>query len=247
MGHPTPANSLPRLTWAALRLAQPSESAAERSPDSPQQHAATRMTQTDEELVAAYVRGERSALRELMERYHTDLLRFLYRLTGQREIAEDAFQDTFLQLHLSAGRFDTTRRFRPWLFTIAANKARDALRKHRRQPMLTLSKPVAGEGSAEVVDLLEIATSAPSSRMAAAEQQAAVDQVLASLSYPLREVLLLAYFQRLSYAQIAEELSIPLGTVKSRLHSAVAQFAKRWKAQAYTRPPTDGGPTEPHG
>jgi RNA polymerase sigma-70 factor (ECF subfamily) len=60
------------------------------------------------------------------------------------------------------------------------------------------------------------------------EQSELVQRALAGLQYSLREILLLAYFQRLSYAQIADELEIPLGTVKSRLHAAVAAFGKQW-------------------
>lgn len=155
-------------------------------------------------------------------------MRFLTRLTGSRDAAEDAFQETFLQFHLSAAKFDTSRKLRPWLFTIAANKARDGLRKRGRQPALVLSRPVGDNESAEFVDLLEIDTPDPSQAVLSGEQREQVDLAVAKLSHPLREVLLLAYFQRLSYAQIADELGIPLGTVKSRLHAAVASFAKHW-------------------
>ena len=195
---------------------------------------------TDESLVARYVAGDRTALRTLVERYQPDLMRFLIRLTGDRQAAEDAFQETFLQLHTSAARFDTSRRLKPWLFTIAANKARDAMRKQRRQPKLGLSRPVAGDGSVEFVDLLEIETDHPGASLDAREQQELVDRAIGELSHPLREVLLLAYFQKLSYAQIADELGLPLGTVKSRLHAAVAQFAKQGSQQRGTERPAAG-------
>jgi RNA polymerase sigma-70 factor (ECF subfamily) len=184
---------------------------------------------TDEQLVADYVSGDREALRALIVRYELDLMRFLTRLMGDRDAAEDAFQETFLQFHHSAKRFDTSRRLKPWLFTIAANKARDAIRRRSRQPQLTLTRPVAGEGSVELIDLLEVGPADPGGRMHEQEQREMVDRAVAALSFPLREVLLLAYFQRLSYAQIAEELGIPLGTVKSRLHAAVAGFGKQWR------------------
>lgn len=183
---------------------------------------------SDEQLVRRYVKGDRDALREIIDRYQVDLMRFLVRLTGAQDAAEDAFQETFLQLHLSAARFDPSRRLRPWLFTIAANKARDGLRKKARQPLLVLSKPVGASDGTEMVDLLEIDIPSPSAGVLTSEQQGLVDRAVAGLSHPLREVLLLAYFQRLSYAQIADELGIPLGTVKSRLHAAVASFAKQW-------------------
>ena len=80
------------------------------------------------------------------------------------------------------------------------------------------------------VDLLEVDVDQPDAAMDRTERDKLVQQALAGLSPTLKEILLLAYFQRLSYVQIAEELGIPLGTVKSRLHAAVAAFAKRWQA-----------------
>lgn len=193
---------------------------------------------TDEMLVARYVKGDRSVLRVLIERHKNDMIRFLTRLTGDRDAAEDAFQETFLQFHLSARKFDTKRRFKPWIFTIAANKARDAMRKKGRRPALGLSAPVSGSGdgaSIEFVDLMEIGDPGPDAEIQDRELQDMVAKAMDSLSYSLREVLLLAYFQRLSYAQIAEDLDIPLGTVKSRLHSAVATFGREYQRQLAER------------
>ncbi len=189
---------------------------------------------TDEQLVEAYRNGDTAAFRQLIERFQPELLRFLYRLTGDRQSAEDVFQEAFLQIHLSAESFDTTRRFKPWLFTIAANKGRDYLRKKARRQTMDLSAPVggdSGEGGATFIDLMEVDVPAPDESLTTEEQSEQVQKAIGRISVPLREILLLAYFQRLSYLQISEELSIPLGTVKSRLHAAVAAFAREWKAQ----------------
>lgn len=201
--------------------------------------AQTPRIRTDEELFSDYRRGDHKNLRTLIERHQDELLRFLYRLTGDRAAAEDVFQETFLQIHQSADTFDITRRFRPWLFTIAANKARDMLRRKGRRPTLDLSAPVAGGsggsaggeggGGTAFIDLMEVEVPAPDAALDSAERDAMVQEAITSLSPTLREILLMAYFQRLSYVQIAEDLEIPLGTVKSRLHAAVAGFAKHWK------------------
>jgi RNA polymerase sigma-70 factor (ECF subfamily) len=187
---------------------------------------------TDEQLFERYRGGDMSAFRQLMERHHGDLLRFLYRLTGDAASADDVFQETFLQIHQSSDTFDITRRFRPWLFTIAANKARDYVRRRGRRRTLDLSAPVAGggeEGGVSFVDLMEVNVPQPDQGLETEETQSRVQAALDALPGPLREILLLAYFQRLSYAQIADELEIPLGTVKSRLHAAVAAFGRRWQ------------------
>ncbi len=188
---------------------------------------------SDEQLLAQHRAGDASAFEHLIRRHHDDLLRFLVRLTGDRAAAEDVFQDAFLQVHISASTFDTTRRFKPWLFTIAANKGRDHLRKKTRRRTLTLSAPVGGSGGdsgVSFIDLMEVDCKAPNDAMDEAERDAQVQEAVDRLPWTLREILLLAYFQKLTYAQIADELGIPLGTVKSRLHASVAAFAKQWKA-----------------
>ena len=176
--------------------------------------------------------GDQEAFRALIDRYHDDLLRFLYRMIGDRQGAEDVFQEAFLQIHISGATFDGSRKFRPWFFTIAANKARDLLRKKKRRRTAELSAPVSGRGSDSgfsFMDFLESDIEKPGDRLTSDERDGQVQRVLDGMSPTLREVLLLAYFQRLSYAQIADDLGIPLGTVKSRLHSAVAVFGRGWK------------------
>src|SRR5262245_59005736 len=185
---------------------------------------------TDEALLEAYMRGDRAAFTKLMGRYSNELLHFLTRFLGSRAAADDVFQETFLQIHLSADTFDRERRFKPWLFTIAANKARDFHRKHSRGSSMSLSASIDSEGEGErFVDLLQAKIPNPDLPLLDAERSRLVKIAVDSLPIHLREILLLSYFQGFSYNQIAESLEIPLGTVKSRLHTAVAAFARAWK------------------
>ncbi|HWB20235.1 MAG TPA: sigma-70 family RNA polymerase sigma factor [Phycisphaerales bacterium] len=186
---------------------------------------------SDESLLADYVEGDREAFQSLMGRYAHELLHFLIRFLGSRAAADDVFQEAFLQVHLSASTFDPTRRFKPWLFTIAANKARDYHRKHSKRQPVSLSASVGqnAEGD-QFVDLLQADIPTPDQPLVDSERSRLVKSVVDSMPVHLREILLLSYFQRLSYNQIADSLEIPLGTVKSRLHAAVAMFAKSWKA-----------------
>ncbi|UCD74737.1 MAG: sigma-70 family RNA polymerase sigma factor [Phycisphaerales bacterium] len=197
---------------------------------------------TDENLLSSYLDGDRSAFRELIDRYSNELLHFLTRFLGSRSAAEDVFQETFLQVHLSARTFDPDRRFKPWLFTIAANKARDYYRKHHRRQAVSLSAQVGGDEEGQTyVDLLQADLPGPDSPVADAERSRLVRGVIDAMPSHLREILLLSYFQRMSYNQIAESLDIPLGTVKSRLHTAVATFAGAWKAARVDNRLADGG------
>ena len=185
---------------------------------------------SDEQLLADYREGDEAALEALIRRYRNELLHFLIRFLGSRSAAEDVFQETFLQIHVSAATFDVERRFKPWLFTIAANKARDYHRKHRKKQALSLSASVGDEEErGDFVDLLDSELPTPDAPIVDSERSRLVKDVVDRLPPHLREILLLSYFQRMSYTQIADALEIPLGTVKSRLHSAVAAFARAWK------------------
>ncbi|MDB5172358.1 MAG: polymerase ECF-type sigma factor [Phycisphaerales bacterium] len=186
----------------------------------------------DEQLLDDYRHGEASAFGQLVARYQRELYHFLVRFLGNRASAEDVFQETFLQVHQSAEQFDPARRFRPWLFTIAANKARDLIRSQARRPTNPLQASISpGDGeSGEFIDLMKSAAEMPGEPMEKRELQQLVHNTVTSMPEHLREILLLSYFHQFPYKQISEILDIPLGTVKSRLHAAVAHFAERWKA-----------------
>lgn len=191
----------------------------------------TRSAATDEQLLQRFRSGQVSAFEELVERYRLELFHFLARFCGNRTAAEDLFQEAFLQVHLSAETFDISRKFRPWLFTIAANKARDYLRRNNRRPTPQLSAPIdeSGDDSRSFEDLLAGDFPLPPEEAEKQETRDLVKQVVGEMPDHLREMLLLAYFQQLAYKEIADMLKIPLGTVKSRLHAAVATFAELWK------------------
>jgi RNA polymerase sigma-70 factor (ECF subfamily) len=185
---------------------------------------------SDELLLEDYRRGDLAAFDEIIDRYRNEMLHFLIRFLGSRAAAEDVFQETFLQVHLSADSFDVDRRFKPWVFTIAANKARDYHRKNHRRSTLSLSGGGDQDDRGGVIDLLDADLPSPDSPVLDSERSRLVKRVVDAMPAHLREILLLSYFQRLSYSQIADSLQIPLGTVKSRLHAAVAAFAKAWRA-----------------
>ena len=175
--------------------------------------------------------GDRNSFTELVARYERELYHFLVRFLSDRAAAEDVFQETFLQIHQSAAMFDTHRRFRPWMFTIAANKARDLIRSNSRRPTNPLQAAINGgdEESGEFLDLMKSSDDLPDMPLQKRELRQKVQATVTGMPEHLREILLLSYFHQFPYQQISDILDIPLGTVKSRLHSAVAYFADRWK------------------
>lgn len=187
---------------------------------------------SDEELLQRYRAGNVAALEAIIHRYKDELFHFLLRFTNDPASADDLFQEAFLQVHLSAESFDTQRRFRPWLFTIAANKARDHLRRQKSRKASQLSAPIDGGSENEggtFADLLESPLPLPPQNLEDSDTRERVRNVVALMPDNLREVLLLAYFHQFPYRDIGTMLSIPVGTVKSRVHAAVSAFAALWR------------------
>jgi RNA polymerase sigma-70 factor (ECF subfamily) len=179
-----------------------------------------------------YTGGDEAAFREIVSRYKNSLYAFLKRFLNQSDLIDDVFQETFLQLFASRESFDPSRPLRPWLFTIAANKAKDVLRKAQRTSAVPIGTLSESEDMSfdEMLNTLSSNDAVPYDEVERGETAARVDEVIANMPENLREILILAYFHQSAYKEMADILGIPIGTVKSRLHAAVARFAADWKA-----------------
>jgi RNA polymerase sigma-70 factor, ECF subfamily len=187
---------------------------------------------SDAELLARFGEGDEDAFREIVNRYKNGLYAFLKQFLNRHDLVEDVFQETFLQLYASHKTFDVTRPLRPWLFTIAANKAKDALRKSQRTTAISIGTLASSDEMSfeDVLSSLSRDEELPTEELERQETASRVNEVITQMPESLREILILAYFNKFSYKQMADVLSIPIGTVKSRLHTAVGRFAKEWKA-----------------
>jgi RNA polymerase sigma-70 factor (ECF subfamily) len=185
---------------------------------------------SDEQLLADHLAGVPGAFDCLVARYAQELYGFLCRFVTDSATAEDLIQETFVQVHLAAASFDPARSLRPWLYTIAANKARDHLRSRGRRQEYSLDSSVGGEEGLVPSRTVAAATSLPES-VETEEQKALVRRLIDRMPEHLRLILMLGYYQQLPYAEIAEILGIPVGTVKSRLHAAVNYFGRVWRSQ----------------
>ncbi|MBN2561611.1 MAG: RNA polymerase sigma factor [Phycisphaerae bacterium] len=188
-------------------------------------------TTSDEKLLADFLAGRDEAFTALVERYSQDLYKFVARFVRGAATADDVVQETFVQVYQAAAGFDSSRRFRPWLFTIAANKARDHLRgtSRKKEVSLSIGSPSDDAQDVSYLDFLSDASVAPTDVLEANERRDAVRDIVTRMPDHLREVLVLGYYHHFPYKEIAEVLSVPLGTVKSRLHAAVSYFATAYK------------------
>jgi RNA polymerase sigma-70 factor (ECF subfamily) len=172
----------------------------------------------DETLYQRVMAGDRGALSELVGRYHSPLCRFLYRHTGDRMLADDLVQETFARLLTHQGA--PPERFRAWIYTIAANLARDAFRSayHRREQAdpFDSDELVAKEDAAQVRPLDEGLDRETDRRQ--------VLDALLQLSPDHRAVVILRFYHELPLDEIATITGTPLGTVKSRLYYALKQL-----------------------
>lgn len=185
---------------------------------------------SDEDLLLAYqAKGDRPAFEELVRRYETELYSYLRNYLGDAQMAEDAFQATFLQVHLKCSQFEPGRKVRPWLYTVATNQAIDAQRRNRRHRMVSLDRCRGTGGSDEedtgpLMNLLDGDEVSPVEQFEAAEDSWRVRQAVERLPETLRRVVLLVYYQGMKYREAADVLEVPVGTVKSRLHAAICKL-----------------------
>src|SRR6202171_1416392 len=151
---------------------------------------------SDEELLASHrSHADRSAFGELVRRYERELYSYLRRYLGDATMAEDAFQATFLQVHLKVDQFEMGRKFRPWLYTIATNQAIDAQRRNRRHRNISLDRSTKAEGEDDIgslVDLLVSREPNPDSRLDETQRRDWVRQAVEALPEQVRSAINLA-------------------------------------------------------
>jgi RNA polymerase sigma-70 factor, ECF subfamily len=187
---------------------------------------------TDEQLLAEYsLTGSPPVFEALVKRYERELYNYLRRFLGNQVLAEDAFQATFMQVHLKSHLFDGERRVRPWLYTVATNQAIDIQRRNRRHRLVSLDRcsRVEHQEIGSLVELLRGEEVDPGDRLDQSENKQWVREAVAALPEQLRSAVRLVYFRGLKYREAADELSVPVGTVKSRVHSAVKRLGHAWK------------------
>ncbi len=191
------------------------------------------LPETDERLLARLAAGERDVFGTLVRRYERELFGYLRRYLGDDDLADDVFQNTFVQVFLKIRQYEPGRPARPWLYAIATNQAIDALRRRNRRADQRADAAVTADEDGQprpLFELLPAPGDGPPDTADRAEQRERVRAAVDRLPDLLRQVVVLAYFQGLKYRDIADALGIPVGTVKSRLHAALARLTEDWKA-----------------
>jgi len=182
-----------------------------------------RPTQTDDrELVRRIRDGDAEALRAIVERYQDRIFSLIYGIVRDRHEVEDVAQEVFLKVYTRIQAFDERSKFYTWLYRVAANAAKDHVKKRIRRPAVALEED----------DVVPSAGDSPVAHAAAAETRRLVREAIAALPLRYREVLTLRELEGLSYNEIAGVLQISIGTVESRLHRARAKLKRRMERHA---------------
>lgn len=170
---------------------------------------------SDEELAIQMQTGNEASLESIVKRYHGPIHAYMVRMGGECHIANDLTQEVFIKVCRNIQRYKNELPFRPWIFTIAANTYKDYLKK------AYVARDLVG---LENLDEFVVSQESSENNLLAADQRDYVLKSLNGLQQIYREVVILRYYQDLKLNDIAQVLQIPVGTVKSRLSSALQQL-----------------------
>ena len=175
----------------------------------------------DADLIQRWQRGDTAAFEALVRRWEQPVGRFLFRLVGQTELATDLCQEVFLRVFQALPRYRENGAFAHWLYRIALNVARDAARRGRRDPVTLPDSEIAGQ------------VIAAESLLRQRELGEVVAQAVAALPEPLRVVLVLRHYERMSFAEMARLTATPASTLKSRFAAALVRLREHLKRRGW--------------
>jgi RNA polymerase sigma-70 factor (ECF subfamily) len=187
----------------------------------------------EDDLLRNCARGDAAAYRELVERLEKPLVNFILRFVGERHVAEDLFQETFVRVVKTLGSFKPEASLSTWIFTIARNLSLDWLKAKRRHREMALDAAISEEKGRVIYfkDVMRSGGASPDDRAEATEDERRVSACLAGLSPIKREALVLRVYAGLQYSEIARIQNAPVGTVKFRIHEALRDLTKLMGAE----------------
>ena len=180
----------------------------------------------DSAVVVRFLEGEQRAFGILVDRYDNRLVNFVYRTIGDRERAQDLVQETFIRVYRHLHRFDTTKKFSTWIYTIASNLAKNELRNRSRNP-LVFFQTIKKNWEADHRPLeWEDHSFKPDDLYRKRHLREVVEKAVSELPEHHRVVFVLRELQGKTYEEISQITAVNLGTVKSRLNRARNNFAR---------------------
>lgn len=186
----------------------------------------------DYELVKRAVDGDQKAFAELMERYRDAIFFMLLKMVNNRDDADDLTIEAFGKAFNRIEQYQPSYAFSTWLFKIASNNCIDFLRKEKKKRMVSLDNSISGEDGDEMTFEVRDVEPDPEETLMKGQKAEKMREVVDKLKPRYRELVILRYFKEYSYEEIADELDLPLGTVKAQLFRArefLSQLLKHTK------------------
>jgi RNA polymerase sigma-70 factor (ECF subfamily) len=184
-------------------------------------------TLSDEELVTAHLHGRNGAFEDLYHRYRDRLVHFVTRKTGDGDQAQDLVQEAFIRVTRHLHRFDTSKKFSTWVYTIASNLSKNELRNRSRSPLVLFQRLTNNWDDDHSPIQFEDFRMRPDDLYRKRYLKRLVEDTVQELPEHHRLVFQLRELEGKSYEEISEITGVNLGTVKSRLHRARNSFAQR--------------------
>lgn len=183
---------------------------------------------TDEEVMAVLMRDDPQALAALVVRYQNDLYRFCLHYLRDVERAKEVTQETFVRVYVARGRFDRSRKFRPWVLCIARNLCLNELKRRKAVPMESL-EDYASSAREDTGELFRSGADGPDEQLMTAERRQLVAHALEGLDPDSREIVVLRFFEHMQARDIAEIVGATEGAVRTRLHRILKVLQGRYQ------------------
>jgi len=169
----------------------------------------------DAQLAALVLQGDQAAFGYLFDRYREAIYRLFVQRAGDKSDADDLLQETFIKVYINLHKYSPEYTFGQWVYTIARNTFIDFVR--RRQDDLSIDERFTAPASSSPT---------PEERFINLQQRTQIEGYLERLSPRYRQLIVLRFFDELSYEEIAAKLALPLGTVKTQIHRAREQMCR---------------------
>lgn len=174
------------------------------------------MKPVETRLARLALKGDQRAFAEIVELYKDKLYHLAYRMTGNRQEAEDIVQETFLRVYKNLERYDVNQKFSTWIYRIATNLCIDRLRK--RKAVYSLDAESSDHEGLDGYAMMPSDNRTPESELLLSETQWLIQEAIATLPVKYKSVMILRYMQDLSLQEISDVLDMPVTTIKTRVH-----------------------------
>lgn len=181
---------------------------------------------TDEELIISVGSGDKKSFDLLVDRYKNQLVNFIFHLIGDKEVAEDLAQETFIRVYKHSNRYDPKYKFSTWIYTIASNLAKNEIRNREKHSFFFISKNDDSnaksklKSSKNIVSSVQDDSNRPDLVMEKNEISNIIMKAIKSLPESFRMAIVMRDIQGLSYEEIAQVMNCSEGTIKSRINRA---------------------------